>query len=364
MHRIFLLMFISQIFPIHIFASQLKSSQGNVWKEVKPGGNTTCARGDDFSFFVSPGRSNNVIIDFIGGGACWDSFTCAKSTATFADNVEYIKAMQERGELKGIYERERDDNPFKDWKHVVIPYCTGDIHWGDSTQNYIGEDGEEFTIHHKGAVNVKSVLDWIKDNYTDPNHMLVTGCSAGSYGSIYWTPQIKELFPHAKLKQLGDSGAGVITEEFFKTSFPRWNAMGSAPDWIPGLNPDEVEWHTLKIEDLYSNVGNFYSNMTLAQVTAAYDDNQVFFYEMMGGDPDDWSDIMFGKMNSIEQSSPNFRSFVSPGTDHCILPYERFYTQESHGVLFKNWLKDFVGDNVPQTVHCVDCEPDYVHTSS
>ena len=37
------------------------------WQEY-PLEQATCARGDDFSFFVSEGNPEKVIIDFIGGG--------------------------------------------------------------------------------------------------------------------------------------------------------------------------------------------------------------------------------------------------------------------------------------------------------
>ena len=156
------------------------------WTQINPGGATTCARGDDFAFFVAEGRTDKVVIDFIGGGACWNSSTCAKETATFADSIDFVLEHYRKGP-KGIYDRARLENPVRDWTHVVIPYCTGDIHWGDARVTYQKESGQQIPIAHKGAVNARAVLDWVQQNLTSPDKILVTGCSR-SYGSIYWTP--------------------------------------------------------------------------------------------------------------------------------------------------------------------------------
>src|SRR5688572_7686148 len=45
------------------------------WNEFIPGGETICSRGTEYAYWVRPGTQNKVIIDFIGGGACWDEFT-------------------------------------------------------------------------------------------------------------------------------------------------------------------------------------------------------------------------------------------------------------------------------------------------
>lgn len=330
------------------------------WNEVRPGGETSCARGGDYSFFVSPGNSDKVVIDFIGGGACWNAQTCARDTATFSDNVEHLKRRYERGDLAGVYRRDREDNPFKEYNHVVIPYCTGDIHWGNKQMTYTKEDGEEFTIMHKGAVNAKSVLSWVAENFSNPRKVVVTGCSAGSYGSIYWTPEVRRMYPHADFKQLGDSGVGIITEQFFQDSFPKWNATEAAPRWIPGLNPDIVDWSTLDIMDLYTNVGHFYPSISLSQYTSAFDDNQTFYFEIMGGAPENWSANMFAALGIIEHSLPSFRSFVAPGGDHCILPYDELYSVQSAGITFASWMKNYLNDEQVSSVICDNCDPDGV----
>lgn len=75
---------------------------GSTWEEIAPGGDTICARGTPFSFFVRSGDPSRVIIDFIGGGACWDGQSCAPGTATFTDSVDEVRSRIDEG-LGGVY---------------------------------------------------------------------------------------------------------------------------------------------------------------------------------------------------------------------------------------------------------------------
>ena len=77
----------------------------------------------------------------------------------------------------------------------------------------------------------------------------MTGCSAGSYGSVYWTPHYKKAFPNSSITQFGDSGAGVITQEFLQQSFSNWQAELNAPRWIPGLDPKRSDWQAMSLND-------------------------------------------------------------------------------------------------------------------
>lgn len=329
---------------------------GNGWKEVKPGGETICARGEEFSFFIHPGKNNKVVVDFMGGGACWNEETCAKGSATFYDSVDELRRYAEKG-FEGIYNHKDVNNPVQDWHHVIIPYCTGDIHWGDTVREY-GKGEKAFKIHHKGAVNTKSVLNYLSETLKTPEQVFITGCSAGSYGSIYWTPFIKEQYPHSKIQQLGDSGAGVVTQDFAKTSFPLWNPTANAPTWIPNLDPRVVDWYSLPPRTMYTEVGKFYPDVKFSQYNTAYDSTQIFYFELMGGGgEEEWFKEMFSSMNSITTDIPNFNYYVGAGERHCILPYDYFYSVQTQGVSFRDWVAQLLDGKDMQNVTCVDCDP-------
>jgi hypothetical protein len=319
------------------------------WNEIKPGGETVCSRGTEFSFWARPGKVNKLVIEFIGGGACWNQLTCSIAGQIFSPDVEDVRGAIAENMPVGIYDHENPDNPVADWHHVIVPYCTGDIHWGDAFVDY----GGGVTIHHRGATNAQAVLDWVYAGYKGPETILVTGCSAGSYGSAMWAPYVAEHYSSSRLVQMGDSGAGVVTKQFFEESFPNWNAEASFPTWIPTLDPTKVDVTTLSLVDLYATLSNHYEQHRFSQYNTAFDDNQRFYYEVMSGKSSEWSERMFASIAATEERAPAFGSFIAPGEQHCILGYENFYTVNVGGVRFIDWLRDQLDGASPADVACL-----------
>ncbi len=325
----------------------------NGWVEYLPGKDTSCSRGTPYAFFVREGDPNKVLVDFIGGGACWNDLTCSIAGSIFSEDVEGIRRMSNYNE--GIYSTDNPDNPFLGWTHVIIPYCTGDIHWGNSDQTYT-QGEESFEIRHRGAVNTRAVLAWLYDNYAAPSDIFVSGCSAGAYGSILWSADVMNRYPEARVTQLGDSGAGIITDDFFSDSFPRWNAFEAFPTYISDLDLNTVDYTTLALPDLYAGVGNFYSNRTIAQFNTILDENQVFYFQAMGGGSAEvWSERMLASIEDTHAQAPNFRSFIAPGEMHCILPYDELYTVTSDGVRLVDWIQGLVDQEPVEDVTCEEC---------
>ena len=95
--------------------------------------------------------------------------------------------------------------------------------------------------------------------------------------------------------------------------------------------------------------------MFLSQYNTNYDENQHFYYNVMGGrDAYEWSQKMRAHVTEIEGLTPNFSSYIAPGYQHCIIPYENFYTIESDGVRLVDWLNDAVTD---KPIESIDCDP-------
>ena len=322
------------------------------WTQIAPGGDTVCSRGSEFFFIVRKGSVNKVVIDFMGGGACWNETTCSIAESIFNENLDVFEGQEGDVNLPGIYDSTEEANPFKDWYHVFIPYCTGDIHWGNAEVDYGAAAG---VIQHKGAVNAQAVMDWVKENFSAPESIFVTGCSAGAYGAIGWAPRIIEMFPEAKVTQMGDSGVGVITDSFFKESFPRWNAWEILPTWIETLNLPEEELYKLSLNDVYIRVANQYPNHLFSQFTTAFDSTQVFYYQAMGGGTEEeWTSKMREGIEQTHQKASNFRSFLAQGDQHCILPYTEFFTKETQGMTVSEWVADMVDGQPVENITCGD----------
>jgi len=321
------------------------------WSKIEPGGDTLCAQGTPYSFYVHPGSVNRLVVYFQGGGACWDDATCSNPGVYYDDTVD--DSDDPANNVVGIADLDNPENPFRDWFIVYIPYCTGDIHWGNNTKTYTW-GGAEHVIHHNGFVNVSAVLDWVQGNFQGPEKLFVGGCSAGGYGSVMGAAYLHNLYPSVPMYQLGDAAAGVVTETFFTNGFPNWGAVETIPDWIPAL---QVPYTELTMSKLYTGLADFYPDDRWSQYNAAHDQIQTFFYSAMGG-TGDWGDLMMTSVQAIEADTTNFHAYTAPGAIHCITPLDSFYTREVNGVKFVDWLDNLVNDQPWDSVTCTDCETD------
>jgi len=319
------------------------------WTKIEPGGDTICSTGTPYWYWVHPGTVNRLVVYFSGGGACWNDLTCSQPGTLYFDTADDSGDPEQ--DMQGIFDFENPDNPFKEWFFVFIPYCTADGHWGDNTQTYT----VDVTIHHKGFVNVSAVLDWIEDNFEKPEKIFVSGLSAGSTGSIMHAAHIHELYPDVPLYQLGDSLAGVSTEDVVQSQVSNWNAAASVPDWIPAL---QIPYTELTMAKLYIALANYYPDDRWSQYNTAHDEMQDFSYAAMGGSMDDWSGLMMASMQEIQDNAPNFHSYIAPGKIHCITQHDIFYTREVEGVKFRDWVEAMVNDEAWDDVMCTDCETD------
>lgn len=329
----------------------------------------SCSDGSPWTFFVKGGTGqgkNKLLIFFQGGGACWDTMNCVVVPTYTQVQSEVVDDFYDPEKTKGIFDLSNPDNPFKDWGFVYIPYCTGDLFWGANDVNY---DGVE--INHHGFVNFQAVLTYLKHTVWLPYKIFVTGSSAGSYGATNSFPFIKKAYPFSMVYLLGDAGNGVMGGNFVTGTHDdpvtgervggiyNWNVQ--LPAWIEyfenGYNPD------MTMEGIFNSIAARYPWSKLAQYTTAYDITQVGFYNIMlniynpfvweSGTPflfDDWNDTMVGYAYDTAAESPNYRYYIAAGTDHTILRSDKFYTEESAGIPFHEWVTAMVRN--PFGTHC------------
>lgn len=175
------------------------------WNKVEPGGETICAHGTPYAYWIYPGTSNHLLIYMEGGGGCWNAQTCRDTGEEF--NGFYDSAVTNSdhpARLGGMMDMHHPDNPFRAYTVLYIPVCTGDVHWGSNTHTYASEAGD-VTIHFNGFVNASAALEWAYTNIPQPESVFLTGCSAGSAGSILHAPYVIEQYPDIPVYQLGDS---------------------------------------------------------------------------------------------------------------------------------------------------------------
>jgi hypothetical protein len=366
---------VGQVVDAALYAGLVSPRVSTDWTMVTPDAQVSyqgktlepiCSEGTPWVFFVKRGTVNKTLMYYQGGGACWDYFTCSLPT----EKTETGPDDNPSHYTTGFANLSNPDNPFKDWNVVFVPYCTGDVHWGDAVQTYTSGK-RSITIHHKGYVNAQVAEKWAREHFVEPDQVFVTGSSAGAYGAIVNSLPLQEyVWPSSDFSVLGDAGNGVITQDFLENDISRWGVEQNLPSWIPALDVPLTE---LNAADLWSESALFYPNHRFANYATAYDGGQggqIGFYNIMlnPGNPllwynwwppsCEWNAMMRSLVQSAAAEAPNYRYYIGTGSRHTMWGSDKVYTDTTGGVpTIVSWIRGMLaGDPTTWTnVECTDC---------
>jgi hypothetical protein len=333
-----------------LFAASASFATAAAWQEITPGLPTICSKGAPFQFYYKKGTVNKLVVEFEGGGACWNDATCALGTFTTTCRPPNDQ---------GVHSSTDKRNPFKDWSHVFVPYCTADAHGGNKTTVYKGLFGQKLTIHHKGRVNVFAALNYtfaLPEN-AKPDVVATIGCSAGSLGAIINVPYVDVQYPTAKQMYFGDSYVGVISTQQFSDGITNWDLQFSPS--VPGLDAANL---ARVAADPTIDAGLFIVNATIsasnpdcefASYTSNADAVQSSFYTLGGGT--DWTGHMRHLTATIHAThGSQYSTYIAPGSRHCRTQDDGLWSVKSDEILLGDWMTAFVADNIVQRQ--VDCK--------
>ena len=193
------------------------------WQEIRLP-DTMCGNGSQYKFYVydSP-TSNNLLLYFEGGGACWDYPSCSGQAgilgAAHPNGIpdDYIHEFQPtyvsplvNGADPGIPPfRAKKDIATKGYDVVYMPYCTGDVHVGNNVVTYTDPTGVNPPViwRHVGYNNTRAALDYLHTRFPSIGKLLVSGFSAGgtATNAVYYQAR-RTLLPSVKGYMLNDSG--------------------------------------------------------------------------------------------------------------------------------------------------------------
>jgi hypothetical protein len=232
-----------------------KRTLAGVWQKVELP-DTFCGNGSQYKFFVNySNTSNNLLISFEPGGACWDYGSCSGDGglrgAANPDGIPDNHMTSLKWEMLPLHRRD-PSNPLSDWNMVFVPYCTGDLHTGNNVISYPNPDpsGAPLVFHHDGHKNVQRVIQWIALNFPTTPQLLVSGCSAGGTASVVNYHFIRKGLPGVQCAyMLDDSGplfpSGGYSGPLHEKVRESWNldpvieeAVGND---FPGVSPDAVK---------------------------------------------------------------------------------------------------------------------------
>ncbi len=268
---------LSLLFLIAVFGvgDGQASSLGGWLKIASIGGR--CAHGDPYAFWFHRGSPTKLLLYFQDGGGCWNFKTCAPGSNFYQSHLRSPTSQPMPD--AGIIELDDPLNPFRDYSIAYIPYCTGDVHWGNHIQVYRDGHGHRMTIRHVGADNDRRVLRWVFARMPKPTTVFLTGCSGGSVGSAVFAPYVIRHYPDATVNQLGDSLALALPKRL--DIHTGWRGEHTLAPWIPAMQ--RLDPAHMTMAEYYTALSNFYPTHTFSQFDYQADYEQARYYVALGG---------------------------------------------------------------------------------
>lgn len=221
----------------------------------------SCGNGSPYRFFVNKSLSTtNTVIYIEGGGWCYDYKTCAGQdphvgatnsegeiprdymtlqgfvTDALMDKFRLSAAGMETPMIARQHPLGRVQT--QSWNIVFTPFCTADMHAGNTVNLY--ENPNDPTspkvYFHKGHKNAQLVAAWVRDNLPKPEKLLVTGSSAGGFGTTFNYGTYRDtIAPRKSSAMLNDSGI-----PFWSPQWSIWNVNTASS--LPALNKAVATW--------------------------------------------------------------------------------------------------------------------------
>ena len=188
------------------------------WYEVAAEG-TQSSDGSEWHGIFKKGTENKVVIYFFGGGVSITPETSEGGTKFYATNMTGQDFVADGGIGSNA-----EDNPFKDWSFLVIPYATGDFHSG--TGVYVGKK----TVYHTGYSNYAAFVEQIKPWVDEPDTLLVTGFSAGGFATSLLADDVIERFPSAKNITVCVDSSLLLYDGWHETAVNLWKSPQKISD--------------------------------------------------------------------------------------------------------------------------------------
>jgi Pectinacetylesterase len=319
------------------------------------GGDTICAKGEEYAFSVRPGTKDKLLVWFQGGGACWTAEECDGRVGNYLPEINFDNVRNQ-----GIFEQANPANPFSEYSTVHVRYCTGDIHLGDRDATYTVRDAKgesrQFKIHHRGQVNAMAVLRWVYDNFPAPREIFVSGTSGGSHPTPFYASLLARHYPQARVVALADSARNSVpAPDNYHWGFP--GAVRRHPGW-------ERFPENWRVSDLFITAARAVPRIQLLQFNHAYDSTARFRLRQLVGQEGGKADIVAmlrAEQTEISRQVPWFRYFTVGGRGHGALPQNNFYIYATGGHLFRDWVAAAAAGQPAPSVECIDCSrPEFV----
>ena len=279
-----------------------------------------CLLGDEYTMATREGTAGDLMIFLEGGGACSSLFCQATSTA--APGIP----------LRGILDPAFANNPAADYNVAYLPYCDGSVFSGDA--EYDTDDDGTIDRYHRGLKNLSASLDVIVSTFPAPTRILLTGNSAGGYGTDYMLPLVRKQYPDTPIDLVNDSGVGIATPGFVEFLGEEWNSLRFIPedcDDCIGEDGHTTGYHIFQLDED--------PNLRMGFMSTKQDFVIADVFVGIGGEA--FEEALIEEMAELEAAHPErFRSLIADGNSHTFLQAQ--FDREVAGVPVYQWVTDML----------------------
>lgn len=199
------------------------------WYRITPAG-TKSSDGSEWHGIFRKGSENKVVVYFFGGGVSITGETSQGGTEFFATTA----AAQDFVAQGGIGST-AEENPFKDWSFLVVPYASGDFHAGTGEYHYT-KVGKDITVYHNGYNNYSAFVDKAKAYIGEPDTLVVTGFSAGGFATSLLADDVIDRFPAAENITVCVDSSLLLYDGWHETAVDLWKAPQEIADRLTSDN--------------------------------------------------------------------------------------------------------------------------------
>jgi len=301
---------------------------GNGWEEFNFSlDDCQCLNGSPFKAAVNDNSDGgNLIITFQGGGACWQGIggSCESNFTTVLPG--YISIAD--------FSLALADSLNEEWNHVMIPYCDKSVYMGENSVDY---DNDGDINHFWGFRNSSAGINLAVSKFPNANRILLTGCSAGGYGTIFNLGLVRYHYPDAEIYIINESGAGLFNPEDTETwgnIRSNWNLEDKVPTDCEPCEGQLTAWYDYMMESD--------EKIKIAQYSSYEDAVIQFFLDMNGTD---LNSHLMATTNALNTKySDRYKRFFINGDSHCFSSLEnRNYTV--NGQSYWEWVQAFLTDD-------------------
>ena len=205
----------------------------NKWYRVTPKDSKSSDGSEWHGIFKLGNDKNKVIVYFFGGGVSITPKTSEGGKEFYATNM----MAQDFVALGGIGS-DAEENPFKDWTKIVVPYASGDFHTGTGEYHYKDSNGKEKIIYHNGYNNYTLLMNAVKKyvDYENVDTLFVTGFSAGGFATSLLSDDVINYFPNANNITVAVDSSLLLYDDWHKSATELWKSPQEISDRLTGNN--------------------------------------------------------------------------------------------------------------------------------